>query len=119
MPEEPAAFGIRWLERSLLSVFKTKSLCNICCGVLVTHGSTRNRSLPSLSVSQLIKVIFLPVPSMYVFLPRERMWAGPFSVHCPVSSPFCPHCPVFFHFLSSRENSDSLALGKVSTARIT
>lgn len=31
LPEEPAAFGIRWLERSPLPVFETKSLLNICC----------------------------------------------------------------------------------------
>lgn len=65
LPEEPAAFGIRWLERSPFSVFKTKSLFNICCREFSWLGVPRETVLSLLfPVSLLIKVIFLPFPHL-------------------------------------------------------
>lgn len=63
LPEEPAAFGIRWLERSPLSVFETKSLLNICCKEFSWLMAPREAILfLFFSVSLIIKVIFLPSP---------------------------------------------------------
>lgn len=65
LPEEPAAFGIRWLERSPFSVFKTKSLFNICCREFSWLGVPGETVLFLLFlVSLLIKVVFLPFPHL-------------------------------------------------------
>lgn len=65
LPEEPAAFGIRWLERSPFSVFKTKSLFNICCREFSWLRVPRETVLFLLfPVSLLIKVILLPFPHL-------------------------------------------------------
>lgn len=68
LPEEPAAFGIRWLERSPFSLFKTKSLFNICCREFSWLRVPRETVLFLLfPVSLLIKVIFLPFPHLLCF----------------------------------------------------